>query len=177
MTGSLVTWLIVFIFLGSVPSHLSPVQYSGPGSLPPILDSPTKVPSSPHFPNLNETNHGIVSNALYQRHHPYTVPENIQKLEFNGNCKYTSVLQLQREINTYIFQFSSSLVRISSLRLIVSYEIALVSNFFFIKYSIEKDLKSFITVVCHGKPFHRVINLNCECNVLFKELRSFVNFW
>ncbi|XP_045172777.2 serine/threonine-protein kinase ULK2-like [Mercenaria mercenaria] len=72
---------------GSVPAHLSPVQYTGPSSLPTIIDSPTKVPSTLHFPitNINEIRPGLVSNAAYQRHHPYTVPENLQALEFNGN--------------------------------------------------------------------------------------------
>lgn len=71
---------------GSVPAHLSPVQYTGPSSLPTIIDSPTKIPSTIYFPpNLNEMRQGLVSNAAYLRHHPYTVPENMQALEFNGN--------------------------------------------------------------------------------------------
>ncbi|XP_052800212.1 serine/threonine-protein kinase ULK2-like isoform X2 [Mya arenaria] len=72
---------------GSVPAHLSPVSYTGPSSLPTIMDSPTKVPSTLHFPtNLNEMRQGgLVSNAAYLRHHPYTVPENLQGMEFNGN--------------------------------------------------------------------------------------------
>ncbi|XP_060584865.1 serine/threonine-protein kinase ULK2-like isoform X3 [Ruditapes philippinarum] len=71
---------------GSVPAHLSPVQFTGPSSLPTIMDSPTKVPSTLHFPtNINEMRPGLVSNAAYQRHHPYTVPENLQALELNGN--------------------------------------------------------------------------------------------
>ncbi|KAL4223474.1 Serine/threonine-protein kinase ulk2 [Mactra antiquata] len=71
---------------GSVPAHLSPVSYTGPSSLPTIMDSPTKVPSTMHFPtNINEMCPGLVSNAAYLRHHPYTVPENMQNLEFNGN--------------------------------------------------------------------------------------------
>lgn len=69
---------------GSVPAHLSPVQYSGPSSLPTIIDSPTKTPNSLQFPtNMNEMRQG--SNAAYMRHHPYTVPESLQTLEFNGN--------------------------------------------------------------------------------------------
>lgn len=72
---------------GSVPAHLSPVQYTGPGSLPTIMDSPTKVPTTLHYPNINEMRPALVSNAAYLRHHPYTVPENLQTLEFNGNGK------------------------------------------------------------------------------------------
>lgn len=83
---------------GSVPAHLSPVQYSGTGYLPPILDSPTKIPSTINYPNLNETNPGAVSNAMYQRHHPYTVPENIQRLEFNGNLP-PSITQETRNLS------------------------------------------------------------------------------
>ncbi|KAH3891533.1 serine/threonine-protein kinase ULK2-like isoform X2 [Dreissena polymorpha] len=71
---------------GSVPAHLSPVSFTGPSSLPTIMDSPTKTPSTLHYPtNLNEMRPGLVSNAAYLRHHPYTVPENLQAIEFNGN--------------------------------------------------------------------------------------------
>jgi len=81
---------------GSVPAHLSPVQYTGPSSLPTIMDSPTKDPSILHFPtNMNEIRSpALVSNAAYLRHHPYTVPENLQKLEFNGNGKMDVKIKL-----------------------------------------------------------------------------------
>lgn len=71
--------------IGNTPPRSSPLPFAGPGSLPTILGSPTKMPGGFEFPLITDNNPPEPVHAPFGCYRPRTIPDNMATVAYTSH--------------------------------------------------------------------------------------------